>query len=158
MRKVLDDRGMETAISMVMLILGASLLFSFAHDGGQGQIDTDMFQLRCVQAGNMAYCIKESLSPTSSQFNGTVWVLLREQDLTISKGGDPDLIHAMEKLHPYRPDGIDVLISISSERDLPDPVLTPHVVSGTVLLGSVQIRVYLPLERGSFNYDVGGAL
>ncbi|MCK5772305.1 MAG: hypothetical protein KAH57_00815 [Thermoplasmata archaeon] len=159
MRKVLDDRGMETAISMVMLILGASLLFSFAHDGGVGeQIDTGTFQLRCVQAGNMAFCIKESLSQVNGQFNGTVWVLLREQGLTISEGEDPNLVHAMECLHPYRPDGIDVLISISSERDLPDPVLTPHVVSGTVLPGSVHIRVYLPLERGSFNYDVGGAL
>ncbi len=159
MRRVLDDRGMETAISMIMLILGASLVFSFAYNGGgNDRVDADTFQLRCAQAGSVAFCIKENLSLDNIQLNGTIWVLMREDGLTISEGEDAALIHAIEALHPYRPDGMDLLISISSERDLPDPVLTPHVVSGMVLPGSVHIKVYLPLERGSFNYDIEGAL
>ncbi len=156
MKKVLDDRGMETAISMVMLILGASLLFSFAHDGGRNeQINSETFQLRCVQAGNMALCIKENLPPISSQLNGTTWILMGG-DGPRELEGDSAFINAIEPLYPYRPDGIDVLISISSERDLPDPVLTPHVVSTAMSPGSVHIRIYLPLERGCFNYDIGG--
>ncbi len=158
MRRVLDDRGMETAISMVMLILGASLVFSFAHDGGgKDRVDDGTFQLRCVQAGSVALCIKEDLSPVNGRFNGTTWILLREDGAKILEGDTTAFIHAVEHLHPYRPDGLDLLISISSDWDLPDPVLTPHVVSGTVLPGSVHIRVYLPLERGWFNYDIGGA-
>ena len=106
----------------------------------------------------MAFCIKEDLSPVNDRPNGTTWVLMREEGMTISEGEGPAFIRAMEALYPYRPDGIDVLLSISTDPALQDPVLTPHVVSGTILPGSVHIKVYLPLERGSFNYDIGGAL
>ena len=105
----------------------------------------------------MAFCIKEELSPVDGRSNGTTWVLMREEGLTMTEGEHGDFIHAMEGLHPYRPDGLDVLISISTDPTLPDPVLTPHVVSETVLPGPFHIRVYLPLERGCFNYDIGGA-
>ncbi len=158
MRRILDDKGMETAISMIMLILGASLVFSFAHDGGgDDRVEVETFHLRCVQAESVALCIKEDLSLVNGRPNGTTWILMREDGSNILEGEDAAFINVTEALHAYRPDGLDLLISISTDPALPDPVLTPHVVSGTISPGSVHIKVYLPLERGSFNYDIEGA-
>ncbi len=161
MRRVLCCGGMETHLSLMLLVSASLLITAFSISIGQNERkDQDLFDLRTFQAGCILSCVRMY---GTDEARGTFVQQLTDEELPICiiwNGTDALMIEGctLEKHSPlvevlaWTPDGLGCLVLIEHPDEQTIDINGSVVVQKASIDEEKVLTVALPLFRGGAYY------
>jgi hypothetical protein len=158
----IGDLGMETPTSIFLLTISSLLIFSVLNalpEDGAG--DKELWNLRQHQVNSMGDVIGrwnpfgtgESLILGLSSLEEDTAFVRDGEDISVMVGESPELLYLIEEFLSSSPDGLPCILFVDLIDQNDITIEGSFVTWSHVILARMVIRLFLPLERGSFSIE-----
>jgi len=161
MRKVLSCDGMETHLSLMLLISASLLITAFSLSIGHHQgKDRDLFEVRSLQAGCIVSCIQSyeaeyGRGPFVQQLPDDglpLCIIWTGTEAVVLEGMPQDVPTPLLEVLASTPDGLGCLVLIGHEDVITLNIKGSAVVRCASIDDVTTLTVALPLVRGGASY------
>lgn len=161
MRKVLCCGGMETHLSLMLLVSASLLITAFSISIGQHERnDQDLFDIRAVQAGCIVstvqmYGTEEGRGTFVQQLTDDelpLCIIWNGSDALVLEGGPVEKVSPLLEVLACTPEGLGCLVLIENLDEQAPEIKGSAVVHSVSIDEDKVLTVALPLVRGGAYY------